>query len=51
MDDVDEGSMWHEAEEEDHRDSLIIHEASSNEDEEGEVPMDNCDYMVGHQYS
>ena len=51
MDDIDESSMWHDGDEDHNRDSIIIAEGSSNEDEEGEVPMDNCDYMVGHQYS
>ena len=49
MDDIDESSMWHDADEDPNKDqSIIIAEGSSNDDEEGEVPMDNCDYVVGH---
>ena len=46
MEDVDECSMMFERD--GHSDSLV--DGYSNGDEEGEVPMDNCDYMVGYQY-
>lgn len=44
MEDIDESSIMID----DHKDSLVIVEDSSDEDGEGEVPMDNCDYMTGY---
>ena len=44
LDDVDECSIMNV---DDNKSSVVIVQDSSN-DEEGEVPMDNCDYMVGH---
>ena len=43
MDDIDESSILV-----DECNDVVVLNDSSNEDEEGEVPMDNCDYMVGH---